>query len=228
MTKILTAKDFTENTRYKYRNDWIRFYPKKGFRLEFSPASYFDPRWNFDIQLGWGKISIHLPIDSGIEKADPPQYGVYWYENALWFMLGERCKSFDMPWAVSFYRRSMLRKDGNWENEMYNDKKWFYEEKWKDVLFAEEYPYTYVLQDGTKQTCTATVQVKEMEWRWKWFKRFSFSSQKRKSIDVQFSAEVGEEAGSWKGGCIGCSYEMLENETPYQTLVRMEKERKFD
>jgi len=27
-------------------------------------------------------------------------------------------------------------------------------------------------------------------------------------IDVQFSDEVGERSGSWKGGTIGCAYEM--------------------
>jgi hypothetical protein len=39
--------------------------------------------------------------------------------------------------------------------------------------------------------------------------------------------EVGEEAGSWKGGVLGCGYTLLPNETPLQCLRRMEKERKF-
>jgi hypothetical protein len=47
------------------------------------------------------------------------------------------------------------------------------------------------------------------------------------TLDVKFDDEVGERSGSWKGGTIGCSYEMLPNETPEQTLRRMEKEREF-
>jgi hypothetical protein len=47
------------------------------------------------------------------------------------------------------------------------------------------------------------------------------------SIDVKFDGEVGERTGSWKGGTIGCSYEMLPHETPENTLRRMESEREF-
>ena len=39
--------------------------------------------------------------------------------------------------------------------------------------------------------------------------------------------EVGKKKGSWKGGCIGCSYDSKPGETPEECLKRMEKERKF-
>ena len=55
----------------------------------------------------------------------------------------------------------------------------------------------------------------------------SLFSKKRRSIDIDFNDEVGEETGSWKGGCTGCGYTMLDGELPEQTLRRMEKERKF-
>lgn len=48
-----------------------------------------------------------------------------------------------------------------------------------------------------------------------------------RSIDVEFDGEVGERTGSWKGGTIGCEYELRPNETPYECLKRMEQERKF-
>ena len=32
---------------------------------------------------------------------------------------------------------------------------------------------------------------------------------------------------SWKGGCTGCSYDMIEGETIKACLGRMERERKF-
>lgn len=48
-----------------------------------------------------------------------------------------------------------------------------------------------------------------------------------RAIDVQFSDEVGERTGSWKGGTIGCGYNMLPGESPLDTLRRMEAERKF-
>lgn len=47
------------------------------------------------------------------------------------------------------------------------------------------------------------------------------------TIDIRFSAEVGSRAGSWKGGTIGCSYEMNPGETPEHTLRRMQAVRRF-
>jgi hypothetical protein len=44
---------------------------------------------------------------------------------------------------------------------------------------------------------------------------------------VVFSAEVGERSGSWKGGCIGCGYDLLPDELPEECLRRMERDRKF-
>jgi len=49
----------------------------------------------------------------------------------------------------------------------------------------------------------------------------------KESIDVEFSGEVGERSGSWKGGCIGCSYDLRPDETMLCTLRRMEKEQSF-
>lgn len=79
------------------------------------------------------------------------------------------------------------------------------------------------LRSGDVQHRTATIKAEQRTWtRW-WlpFKRVS------RSIDVEFNAEVGERTGSWKGGCLGCGYEMKPGETPLQALRRMEKERAF-
>lgn len=52
-------------------------------------------------------------------------------------------------------------------------------------------------------------------------------SRPRDDIYINFSGEVGARAGSWKGGTVGCSYEMKPGETPRQTLMRMQRERRF-
>src|SRR6185295_17874880 len=117
----------------------------------------------------------------------------------------------------------------------------------------QELPYHYMLDDGEVQHVTATI-VRERAWIvWKWFgestsprahlgpgrrrrkawisdglrqiqKRLSAAKQ---TIDIAFSDEVGARRGSWKGGCIGCSYDMKPGETPRQTLTRMQHERRF-
>lgn len=38
---------------------------------------------------------------------------------------------------------------------------------------------------------------------------------------------LGARRGSWKGGCVGCGYDMRPEEAPKETLMRMQRERRF-
>jgi len=49
----------------------------------------------------------------------------------------------------------------------------------------------------------------------------------RRTIAVEFNEEVGERTGSWKGGVLGCGYDMKPGETRLECLRRMERERRF-
>lgn len=100
-------------------------------------------------------------------------------------------------------------------------------DKAPDGRLVEDLPYRYVLKNGTVQEVTATIHVERWSRRPRCLRWTSLFESQRVSIDVKFSGEVGEQSGSWKGGCIGCSYELLSGETPEQCLRRMERERKF-
>jgi hypothetical protein len=102
-----------------------------------------------------------------------------------------------------------------------------YEDKWLDIIWNETYPYTYTLKSGVVQHRKALLKVSEREWRWHWFKWLPLTKMVRKTIDITFDDEVGERTGSWKGGTLGCGYNMKPGELPEQTLRRMEKERKM-
>jgi hypothetical protein len=91
-----------------------------------------------------------------------------------------------------------------------------------------QYHYRYALKDGTVQHRIARVYVERYIAR-PWLLRWAGLIEKtRTSINVEFDREVGERTGSWKGGCIGCGWDLKPDETPEQCLRRMEKERKFD
>lgn len=90
-----------------------------------------------------------------------------------------------------------------------------------------EFPYRYVLKNGTAQERTAAVYVERREWRALCLRWTTLFAKRRQCIDIAFSDEVGERSGSWKGGCTGCGYDLLPNETAEQCLRRMERERKF-
>ena len=90
-----------------------------------------------------------------------------------------------------------------------------------------QYPYRYVRKNGEVQERIATVYVERRAWRPKCFKWTSLFERVRQSISIDFNEEVGEETGSWKGGCTGCGWEMLPGETALEALRRMESVRKF-
>ena len=160
---------------------------------------------------------------------DPPRYGIYFHMNEFCINYGKKYKQYDLPWCLDWIRTSALTKDGKWLHETKHNRNMNFqdEDKWKDILFSETYPYIYITQNNEEQQCLATIRVEEREWRWHWFKWLKYPRRISKDIDIEFSDEIGERKGSWKGGVTGCGYEMKPNETPYETLKRMEKERKF-
>lgn len=159
---------------------------------------------------------------------EAPRYGVYYYMNQLGFCWGNKLKLIDLPWAFDWYRTSMMMKDGTWEHETKGNRKDFWDDAKFPNKFEESYPYQYIKKDGTIQKTIATIKVYEREWRLKYFKWFKYIRKVRKTIEVDFQNELGERSGSWKGGVRGVGEDMLKNETPYQTLKRMEKFRKFN
>lgn len=74
----------------------------------------------------------------------------------------------------------------------------------------------FAFLDFDGEPITATTRIEEREWRFGegWFKWLSlFRRPKiRRSLDLNFSAEVGKRKGSWKGGTIGHSIDMLPGE----------------
>jgi hypothetical protein len=212
-----------------FKNNWIEFHPKfSHFMLKFSIGHYFDPRPQISVCLGWGELYLCLPIVTKYNECEVPTYGIYYFGKALWFCLGRKTKCIYMPWMWSWVRTSVLREDDLWETEIQGEQKNFYLNKWDDILWGDTLSYTYKLNNGDIQERIATIRVHEMEWRWYWFKWLKYPRMIIKSIEIKFNKEVGEQTGSWKGGVLGCSYEMRDNETPYECLRRMEKERKFN
>jgi hypothetical protein len=101
---------------------------------------------------------------------------------------------------------------------------WDKDKKPNDGRLFWHSPYRYVLDNGDVQETKATICVKRRAW---YRKCFPFIRKTRQYIDVEFHDEVGSGTGSWKGGTIGCSYEMKKDEHPLTCLRRMETERRF-
>lgn len=134
-----------------------------------------------------------------------------------------------MPWSLDWYRTSVYLKDGTWEHEVKGNRKQFYDSNiWGNKIYYEEHPYKYKLTNGETQRVIAKIHKTEREWRRRWLKFTPIFNFVRTTIEVNFSDEVGERSGSWKGGTIGCGYDLKGNESMGECLKRMEMERKFN
>lgn len=222
--------------RYDNRYTWGELTIKK--KCTFM-GNWLGLTYNKDIVHGGKALSIHVPfidlyIDinkKDIEYFDDDayrSYGIYFYDNCeLVFRLGKWGKTIYLPWMYEWQKTEILTQDmktvvwiekkGNrWDN-------WEEKTKIKDSV-SETRPYKYTLNSGEIQERKAKYHVERWVWGWRWF---PWKRMVRTTIEIEFDKEVGERTGSWKGGCVGCSYEINQGETPEQTLKRMEAERKF-
>ena len=70
--------------------------------------------------------------------------------------------------------------------------------------------------DFDGERLTAATRIEEREWHFGtgWFKWLDWFHARKvhRSLDIKFSGETGERKGSWKGGTVGHSIEMLSGE----------------
>ncbi len=185
--------------------------------------------------FGWGDFYIRLPFDTGkTDESDNPSYGFYMYHvdpipskinfPTCFIWQWNNYKSWDMPWAKTFIRHSILLKNNCWEHKGLKDRKNFYEDYWKNMQYVVEYDF---LDRSDNTRIPTKVYVEEREWRQHWLKWTSLFASVSRSIDVKFSKEVGSRKSSWKGGAVGCGYTMKKGETALECIKRMEQERTF-
>lgn len=74
--------------------------------------------------------------------------------------------------------------------------------------------FSFLDYDGEQIDAITRIEEREQNWgvdRWKWLSVFRRSRVWR-TLDIQFTSEVGKRKGSWKGGTVGHSIEMLPGE----------------
>lgn len=89
----------------------------------------------------------------------------------------------------------------------------------------EACPASYFgFEDFDDEMIVAICKIEEREWRKgiRWFSWLKYFARPmiRRDLDLEFTKEVGPEKGSWKGGTIGHSIDMLPGETPEDAFRR--------
>lgn len=226
---------FIDNNFKTWRFTWGEIsFGTLGLALDYTAGVQFDQRPHIQIRLPLIQAFLYIPVnhfyDGNIFQR--PSWGFYYNEKALVLKFGQWSKYIHMPWSWEHYRHDVLMADGRWKRvaknyylgEQFNPDAQPY--NWTDK-WQEKHEYHYCLKNWTVQECMATIGVEEREWRWRWLMWLPFPRKINRTIDISFSDEVGERSGSWKGGTLGCGYELNNDETPLECLRRMERERKF-
>lgn len=217
---------------------WGYFSPRWGLELMLHRGGYFNQNYAVSFCILWGKFHVTLPIKTKLPKGcDMPQYGFSTFENTIMFygggkydesigqMCGSNCKVWDIPWiSYVFEGHWILDKHNAWQEvgKKGLPDSWVFRET---DAYSETHDYTYTLKSGEVQHRKAVCTIEKRRWHRKWL---PWAKMECREIDVEFDGEVGERTGSWKGGTIGCSYEMQEGETIKQCLRRMEREQEFN
>lgn len=181
------------------------------------------------LQLGLVFLTIYIRTPRVFKSWECFEGGVgfSFTEDSIHINWGNKTKVYWYPWSWDFVRRwewvDGYCADGS-------DGQWFEiprRARHNAVASKHIHDFTYTLKSGEVQHRKATVSRDRMEWRWRWLMWLPWPRKIRTCIWVDFDGEVGERTGSWKGGATGCGYDMEPEETPLQTLRRMERERKF-
>ncbi len=196
---------------------------------------------SFNCEAKWQWVRRIRALVRGSLYAEREVISLSYFEHSVnfkfWWTECDRAKwrgvstHVNMPWHHEWVSTEILSLD--LEGTVYLHKRkdgvsWDARHKAEDAAKAENsfvYPYKYTLKSGEEQVCRATVHVVRRSWGYRWLPLAIHSCT---SIDVSFDKEVGERTGSWKGGTVGCGYDMKPGESPRDTIVRMERERKFN
>jgi len=206
----------------KERNGWLlRVFCKNGevayaslaihgpcVQVEFPSDWHERARVWVRLGFGIGRVAFSFPWKHVVPdecQCSGPTYGFLFFDDGLHLHWGKCNGKRDDPFTV-------IGMPWRWRHKEH-----------KILSEKQSYPYRYLLSCGEVQERIATINSESRLWIRPWipFRKLT------RSINVEFDKEVGERSGSWKGGVLGCSYEMKSGETPQETLRRMERERVF-
>lgn len=142
------------------------------------------------------------------------------YGMRSWDSATEQRWGYFLPWMQwRMVRHTLHNLDGS---IFFTEKKGHWDEYWKAKESVPTVKFEFMDSDG--EVIVATCYIEEREWhrgeKWfAWLKHF-YKPMVSRSLDMSFSKEVGKEKGSWKGGVVGTSIEMIPGENPESAFKR--------
>lgn len=228
------------------RLTWLQIILSPGIGAKATLWRRDDDRWQWGLYLHPLIFQIYLNL--WWSKKDWPNedysghlwWGFDWAWNREWHSTfwfgwpGKNTTLYYLPWAWDHIGTWVLMEKDGWlpdnNRSCLSDRFDGYLSPWdRPGVYVETLPYRYLLKSGVVQERIAKVRGEKMEWRWRISKQLGLRWPRmvRTCIQVEFNEEVGERSGSWKGGCIGCSWDWKDGQTFQEALWNMESKRKF-
>ena len=174
----------------------------------------------------WDAATIERMGQDWYYSTDRRVYGVSISDGAMHIRYGrsthdsftDKSKCYFLPWCDwRFYRQSWYGLDGGHLRTRIEDGRPPFKHYEQDKAFEDAMPKAvFEFADYDLERIQCTTFITEREWRKGsgWFKWLSWFSKKniQRSLDLDFSSEVGKGKGSWKGGTTGHSIELKEGE----------------
>jgi len=185
--------------------------------------------------VGWPAATVARLGRDWYYETHPREYGFSLSEGHLSIYLGAQTGDssttqswgYFLPWTQWRYIRLSyygLRGELIW-TEFEHQRNRGEDRYFEQHAAKEETPKrVFVIKDFDGEVIEATTMIEEREWHFGtgWFKWLSWFVRPkiRRSLGIAFSAEVGPEKGSWKGGTLGHGIDMLPGELHEQAFRR--------
>lgn len=188
-------------------------------------------------EANWDEATIKRLGRNHWFETDAREYGFCLSDGHLIFYLGRQTNDSSTTQSWSCFLPWTQWRHVRYSRYGLNGEHWRTEQKGD---FLEEFEAmgkcpsaSFEFEDYDGERIIAETRIEEREWCFgeKWFKWLSWFRKPKivRSLDLKFSAEVGPEKGSWKGGTIGHSIEMLPgelHESAFRRYCDMDHERK--
>ena len=178
---------------------------------------------------GWDAATIERLGRDWYWQIDERQFGATVSEGHLHVTFGRQTHDSSttqswgcfLPWTQwRLVRHHLLNIDGTFFADLRATKDWREQQAMRDAQPTVD--FTFRDYDGEKLVATCSVEEWASKFGTGWFKWLSLfrKDRVRRSLDIRYSGEVGRRKGSWKGGTIGTSINMLPGETANEAFLR--------
>lgn len=180
-------------------------------------------------QANWDAATVARLGRNHYDTFSPRAYGFYIYDGHFYVYLGAQTHdstttqswSCFLPWTQwRHVRQSWYGPDGMLLGELFDTSHREVAKAQRDWRreFQKTLPKViFEFEDFDGEVIQAKTHVEEREWRFGtgWFRWLGFfrSAKIHRSLDIEFTKEVGRRKGSWKGGTLGHSIKMLPKES---------------